>query len=120
MNKPNQDQLSNQTKFYYDLVEASNEFIGSADFKTQKIIYCNPAGRKMLNIPSELNISDFTISQFQSEKSYQKIGKETIPALIKQGSWKGELTLIPFDTKKEIPIFANLSSQKNKQGELVP
>src|SRR6185369_2123229 len=52
-----------ERQLFASLVENSSDFIGVADPKG-KVLYVNPAGRRMIGLPPDFSVGDTTISDF--------------------------------------------------------
>lgn len=80
------------------IIEATPDFISTATIEG-KPLYLNKAGREMMGLTPEHDISQHNLSDFYADPNIQKEGREIA---IQEGLWVGETNL------------------KNSQGELIP
>ncbi|MGI8543813.1 MAG: response regulator [Aridibacter sp.] len=97
------------------ILENSKDFIGLTDIGG-RLKYTNPAGRNILGLNSESDISRLNIINYLSEESANLFLKEGLPQAIKKDSWIGEVNL---NTENgEIPLSLLLISHKNNLGNV--
>jgi PAS domain S-box-containing protein len=82
------------------LVEASPDFIGIASLEGE-VQFVNPQGRKLLGLEGEFggNIFEFVV-----EADREKLAKEALPAVTRDGYWDGEIRFRNFKTGHAIPM----------------
>ncbi|MCW2867207.1 MAG: domain S-box protein [Marmoricola sp.] len=74
------------------LVEASKDFIALARLDGQ-VIYVNPAGRDMVGLPQDVDVSSTSIVEFLTEEGIEASLVTEQPAVKAHGHWEGESTL---------------------------
>jgi PAS domain S-box-containing protein len=84
------------------LIENSSDFIGIAD-SSGKPKYLNPAGRKMVGLAPDVDVSTLAVEDFYP------LGLRAVPEivageLIEKGRWSGESRLRHWQTGESIPI----------------
>ena len=96
------DLASGDLRRFHALVEASTDFIGMAD-PDGRVIYLNPAGRRMIGVPAEEDITRYSVVQL-----IPAVGADTFhrrwPKLLEVGSWQGESRLEPLDGGPPVPV----------------
>jgi PAS domain S-box-containing protein len=100
------------------ILEASSDFIGFAGAKDKHLIYINPAGRKMVGVGENDDITTLKIEDVHPDWVNHLLNKELIPAVMKNGIWKGEGAFINIKTKLEIPVSMVLLSHKTPEGNV--
>lgn len=88
------------------LVELSNDFIAMADLD-QTVIYVNSAGRNMLGIPRDEDVTQHTIADFLTPEGIKSSLEIEQPAVREHGYWQGESTLRDFRTGNPIAVSIN-------------
>ncbi|MGH7419128.1 MAG: PAS domain S-box protein, partial [Candidatus Rokuibacteriota bacterium] len=73
-----------------EILEATPDFVGVADLSL-RMVYLNPAGRKMLGLSGELNGQ--SLSGLAAPSSVDKLIGEAVPAALAASLWRGELAL---------------------------
>ncbi|MEH2365585.1 trifunctional serine/threonine-protein kinase/ATP-binding protein/sensor histidine kinase [Nostoc sp.] len=84
------------------LVQTSTDFIGIATLMGQAI-YINPAGRQLVGLDSNAEISNFYMRDFHSSEELNRIEREILPPVMQQGVGYGELNFRHFQTGELIP-----------------
>ncbi len=85
------------------ILEATTDFVGSADV-SGRLIYLNRAGRQMLGIGLDEDISNLTIPDVIAESERERVMTEVIPLLMRDGVWSGETAFRSRDGL-EIPFW---------------
>ena len=98
------------------ILEAGEDFIGMTEFGGRQI-YLNRAGRKMIGISADEDISSIPISALHPTRMWKLINEEAIPAAIENGSWLGETALLTKDGN-EIPVSQMIIAHKDNDGEI--
>jgi PAS domain S-box-containing protein len=93
------------------IIEATPEFVGTCD-KDGKLVYINHAGRNLLGISQEEDISNLDISQYYPNWVKNILLKEGLPTAINQGSWSGEAGFLTRN-QQEIPVLFMLIAHKD-------
>ena len=88
------------------LVHNTNDFIAvfSLDDKT---LFLNNAGKRLVGIDADANISDYAVKEFYTPESWLARKEKELPSLRQNGFWKGESSLRHFKTNQPIPITKN-------------
>ena len=94
------------------IVEANPDLVAMADIKTRQILYLNRAGRKILQIGAEENISGLGLADIHSAAAVTRLAAEIIPTAIQKGTWSGE-TALRTRSKGEIPVFQVVLAHKS-------
>ncbi|MBS0265823.1 MAG: PAS domain S-box protein [Planctomycetes bacterium] len=74
---------------FRSLVDHSGDFIALADLNTQ-VTFVNPAGRRLVGLGLDAELSGKSIADFLTAETVQIAMKESIPAALSQGQWRGE------------------------------
>jgi PAS domain S-box-containing protein len=85
------------------LVEASVDFIAIARLDG-KVSYLNPAGRTMVGLAPDADVTDTTIADYLTPDGLERSLAVEQPAVRDRGSWEGESTLQPRDGRPPIPV----------------
>lgn len=88
------------------LVESSKDYMSMATLEGQ-MTYLNPAGRSLVGLEGEQDLSVLKMKDFYSEEQFATVTNEIIPALGKDGYWSGFVKIKHQQTGKQIPCFAN-------------
>jgi PAS domain S-box-containing protein len=91
------------------LIENSNDFIGYSSIEGP-VSYLNTAGRRLVGLEVDDDISMFHMSDFHPAEDHQTFLDEIIPILLRDGHWEGERTLWHFKTHAEISVFQTIFS----------
>lgn len=83
------------------LLESITDFVGTCDAKG-RILFLNRQGRRMLNLPDDLDPLSLNIFQFVSPRSQETITGGITQAL-QNGIWRGDSIMRSFDGE-EIPV----------------
>ena len=98
------------------ILEATPDFVGIAD-KDGRALYVNRAGRTMIGIEENDDISHTTIADYHPEWASAPILNEGIPLATRDGVWAGETALLRRDGQ-EIPISQIILAHKNAHGSV--
>ncbi|MDO6471647.1 PAS domain S-box protein [Maribacter sp. 1_MG-2023] len=85
------------------IIENSPGFIGLATLAGEPL-FMNDAGKKMVNLPSNVNFKDTTIFDYFQDDYKDVIENTHLPTIMKKGLWTGEVPLKNFKTKTTIPL----------------
>ncbi|MBL8205426.1 MAG: PAS domain S-box protein [Blastocatellia bacterium] len=97
------------------ILEATTDFVSIFDTKG-KPPFINRAGRQMLGIGQEADISQINILLHPTWAS-DLVLREGIPTAMREGVWKGETALLTRDGN-ETPVSQVLIAHKNENGEV--
>ncbi|RYF86383.1 MAG: PAS domain S-box protein [Chitinophagaceae bacterium] len=95
-----------QRKKLQQLVENSGDFTGMARPDGQ-MTYINAAGRELVGLSPDFDITSLKTTAFYSEEQFQFINREVFPLLKEQKHWDGFIKIRHFQTSEEIPCHAN-------------
>lgn len=84
-------------------VENSPDFIGTAN-TNGRILYINPAGRKLLGLEPEATINQLQVQDIHPASSYNFVVRQVLPAMLATGIWEGENWLRHCSTGEAIPV----------------
>ncbi|WP_190759849.1 PAS domain S-box protein [Microcoleus sp. FACHB-68] len=98
------------------ILEATPDFVGTSDGQGN-VLYVNGAGRKMLGIGEDEDISSLHISEFCAKSAAEIMLAEGVPAAIKDGVWSGE-TALQYRNRTEIPVSQVMMAHKGENGVL--
>ncbi len=96
------------------ILEATTDFVGIANANGH-ILYVNQAGRKMLGIPQDEDLSSMTITDYHPEQARTHVRSELVPTILREGVWSGEEVFLSRDGH-EIPIWMVAIAHKAKDG----
>ncbi|MHB1033201.1 MAG: PAS domain S-box protein [Pirellulales bacterium] len=99
------------------MLEATPDFVAFASAKDQQVLYINPAGRKMIGLGPDEDVTKWKIPQAHPDWTNRLFAEEVIPTVIRDGVWKGECAFLHRDGR-EVPISMVLLSHKNPHGEV--
>lgn len=97
-----------------EVLEATPDFVGLADARLRPL-FVNRAGRAMIGIEPDADVSGSHISHFVPEWSARIIEQEGIPAAIGRGTWEGETAVLAADGR-EIPVSQVIVAHKTADG----
>jgi len=95
---------------------ASPDFVGFAVLDTMEVQYINPAGRKMVGIGPDEDVTRFTVPDFHPESAMTLIAESAIPESRRTGEWRGEIEFLHRDGK-EIPASMLLMYHPSPDGK---
>ncbi|MEW6775137.1 MAG: CHASE domain-containing protein [Bdellovibrionota bacterium] len=99
------------------VLDTTTDFVGWAGAKDQKVVYVNPAGRRLLGITQDHDVRGDHISNYHPAWAYKIISEVAIPLAIREGSWRGETAFVSRDGR-EIATSQVLLAHKNDRGEV--
>ncbi|HZR78577.1 MAG TPA: PAS domain S-box protein, partial [Chthoniobacterales bacterium] len=99
------------------LVEASPDFIGFADPKTERIQYINKNGRRMCGIGENEDLTALDVRDLHPAWMNQKIAEVVFPTAIQHGLWEGEGAFL-HRSGGEVPVSMALMARKDATGEV--
>lgn len=98
------------------ILETTTDFVGTAD-RDGHLLYINKAGRNMLGIAEDEDISDLKISDIHPVMANVLIQEEAISFATKNGVWSGETALLNRDGR-EISVSQVIIAHKNTDGNV--
>ena len=99
------------------ILDATPDFVGFADAKDTHILYINPAGRKMVGVGAQEDVTRLKIADVHPEWTNRLFRDEIIPTVIRDGIWTGECAFLNRDSR-EIPVMMVLLAHKSPSGEV--
>lgn len=85
------------------LVDASSDFIAIATMDGV-VTYVNPAGRDLVGLPPERDVTTTTIADYLTEEGQRASIEVEQPAVVAHGRWEGESTLRDIRGGPPIPV----------------
>lgn len=98
------------------ILETTSDFV-STSLPNQKVTYINQAGKKLVGIGENDDISELKISDLHPDWAADLILNKSIPATIKNGIWRGETALINAKGA-EIPVSQVIMAHWTENGKL--
>jgi PAS domain S-box-containing protein len=99
------------------ILEASPDLIGIIEPATLHFLFLNIAGRKMLAVPENADISRKRFVDFLPPDSADHLAGNTIPRVLKEGIWAGESVLVS-EFGRHIPVKQFLQAHSDSNGQL--
>lgn len=99
------------------IVEASTDFIGMAS-PDGKVLFVNSAGKKLMGIPEEKDISAMFLSDFHNDEMTQYMLDVAFPSASKNGTWEGPTTMTNYQGK-DVPLSQLVMSHKDQKGNII-
>jgi diguanylate cyclase (GGDEF)-like protein/PAS domain S-box-containing protein len=98
------------------LLDATPDVVKIAD-PDGRMLYINRAGRRILGIGLEEDISKRSIIDGHPSWAYELIRREGVPRALQEGLWRGETTLADA-LGREIPVSQVIIAHKTKDGRI--
>jgi PAS domain S-box-containing protein len=98
------------------ILEATPDIVISAD-PNGTAFYLNHAGRQILGLSEDKDVSRLKTLDFHPEWAREIISREGIPAALQNGSWAGETAILNSEGQ-EVHVSQVLIAHKNAEGEL--
>ncbi len=98
------------------IIEATSDLVATGSIDGH-VRYYNPAGRRMLGLPPEFDLSKLSLYDTHPAWAAQLVRDEAIPYAIKHGTWSGETALLSFDGR-EIPVLQVIIAHNGHDGAL--
>ncbi len=98
------------------ILEATSDLVGTAD-RAGRVLYLNRAGRNMLGIGVEEDVSGLTVKDLQAEWAYQLILEQGDVGALRQGVWSGE-TAFRDRCGQEIPTSQVIVTHQDAKGKV--
>lgn len=97
------------------VVECCNDFIGICT-PDMKPVYVNEAGMRMVGLDSLDEVKRTNVMDYFWHEDRQHIERAAVPALLRDGHWKGEIRFRHFKTGEAIPTFWNVTVIRDEAG----
>lgn len=104
-------------KRFEAIVHATTDLVAMAD-PTGRILYVNPAGRRLLGIPEEGKLGALTIAALYPLGTSETIATTAIASAVRSGNWSGQSTLIT-RADVEVPVSLVLLAHKDEAGKVM-
>jgi signal transduction histidine kinase len=98
------NQAVSQKHIFAALANNSLDFIGIAD-PEGKPIYLNPAGRRMVDLPSDVAIENTQIADYYPPETRGFAADVIVREMTEHGSWAGETSFRNWRTGAAIPVW---------------
>ncbi len=98
------------------ILEATPDIVCNADPRGM-VLYLNRAGREMLDLGEDEDLSQKKLLDFHPEAAARLIAEEGMPAAVEKGSWSAETAIIN-RIGQEINVSQVLIAHKNPDGEV--
>ncbi len=98
------------------IFEASTDVVAMAD-REGYLLYLNVAGRKLLDLSNDADISNLTLRGLHPEWAFEIVRQEGIPFAQQHGSWSGETALIS-GAGREFPVLHLVLAHLGTDGEV--
>lgn len=96
------------------ILEATTDLVGTADMQGNPL-YLNRAGRRMLGIGDDQDLSGRRVADFYPAWVAALIERRALPAALKNGSWEGETAVLARDGN-ELPVSQVLLAHRGSDG----
>ena len=97
-----------------EVLEATPDLVGISNPQGD-LLYYNLAGRDMLGISQQADISGEHASNHQPQWAWELMQKEAIPIALREGSWQGEAAVYGPDGR-EIPVSQVVVAHRGRDG----
>ena len=101
---------------FQSALETTTDFVSMADAE-HRILYLNPAGRRMMAFPEDLDVRQLRIADFYTPEVNRYFAEVAIPNSERDGHWAGEASLRSRDGR-DIPISFVGLAHKTPAGAL--
>ena len=101
---------------FREILETTIDFVGIAD-KQGRLIYVNPAGKRMVGVKEDEDVWDTTISDYHPKWAAALLQQEGFTGAMRDGIWAGEIAFLSRDGR-EIPVSMVLLAHKSLDGEV--
>jgi PAS domain S-box-containing protein len=86
------------------VIEQSTDFIGLASPEGE-VMFVNPAGRRIVGLPEDEDVTGGSVVDYVADSDEEKVSREILPQLRRDGRWEGEILFRNFQTGAEIPMW---------------
>lgn len=102
---------------FASILDATPDFVGYADAKDTHVIHINPAGRKLIGIGQDEDVTRLKIADVHPEWTSKLFREEILPAAMRDGVWAGESAFLNRDGR-EIPVMMVFLAHRASTGEV--
>ncbi len=99
-----------------EVLEATPDLVGITT-PDGKVLYYNAAGRDMLGLPRDGDVTDLHASQHQPAWAWSQTKNEAVPIALREGSWQGEAAVLGPDGN-EIPVSQVVVAHRDRDGKV--
>jgi len=99
------------------IVETTPDFVGFADAKDTHIAYINRAGRRMIGISDDEDVSKLKIGDVHPDWTNKLLSDVALPTAAREGLWEGECAFLNRHGR-EIPVSMVLQGHRGTGGEI--
>jgi PAS domain S-box-containing protein len=92
-----------ERQIFAALIANSSDFIGIAD-PNGKLVYLNPAGRRMVGLPADFAVESAQIADFYPPSQRSFASDVIVRSTVEQGHWQGETYRRHWQTQEAIPV----------------
>lgn len=100
-----------------DIVAATPGLVGISSWVDNSLLYLNPAGRRLLGIGVDEDLSGLRLRDFRAESDWPRIAGEVLPVALKEGVWSGETVFVTRDGR-EIPVLQVVIAHQGPDGSV--
>jgi len=98
------------------ILEHTSDLVAFADAE-RKPLYLNPAGRRMLGLEPDEDLTPFTTSEMYPPWANDLIVGEGLPTALREGVWRGQTAVLHRDGR-EIPVSQVITAHYHPDGTL--
>ena len=99
------------------ILQASPDFVGTADAATLRVTWINKAGRRMVGLGEDEDVSHLTIHDFQPTWVLESLLDEILSVVKAGGVWTGEAATRHRDGH-EIPVLKTVVAHRRPDGQV--
>ncbi len=99
------------------VLEATSDLVVFAE-ADGRIIYINPAGRRLIGQSGEESISDRQMTDIYTPSAAQALAREGIPTAIRDGTWANETTVLHRSGEAR-DVSQVIAAHKNSEGQVL-
>jgi two-component system cell cycle sensor histidine kinase/response regulator CckA len=99
------------------ILEASPDFVGTADAVTLRVTWINRAGRRMVGLSDDEDVSHLFVQDFQPAWVLESLLDEIISVAVREGLWVGESGLL-HRNGQEIPVLKTVVAHRRGDGKV--
>jgi two-component system sensor kinase FixL len=103
------------TDSFLAMAEGINDFVCLASSHGEPF-YLNPAGRRMLGLAEEQDVSTTSLHDYYAPESWDQLRDTAVPAVNKTGQWKGSCRLHNLQSGKFIDVQTTMLRVKSPDG----
>ncbi|MDX8409333.1 MAG: PAS domain S-box protein [Mariprofundales bacterium] len=97
------------------MLEASPDFVGMAD-ADGKVLYVNPAGRRMVGVAEDVDVSTMMIADFHSADESGRIAEHVLPRAAREGVCRCEVVFSHVDGEETLTSAVFMAHNLSRDG----